>query len=907
MEVKAGPAEELIIMERIARIVSSVRGVKTDYTHLAAELEQAVSFDIFGVVLLRHDREAVRVMVCQRASEGWTTDYHQRPYRDSLLERMSQEPTPIVRDYPNGLDGSPVESGDALSKYHHLHSILIVPLMVENHVLGTLELGSVTLHAYNDTALQRLVTAVAHVLATAIEGVQLGGNAAIQDRQRKVLKDVTSALTTRIDLTAVLQRIAGGIAEALHVSACIVLLDRSQKRLRLIAHSDLNAGALERVFGGGIALSAKEILGQTFLARQTCRSNDIAVEERFPESHVLRDELGLRSIISAPLLTETTIHGVFFLGTPDTGGFTPLKEDILALFANQATVAIHNNLLLEVAEKRHRFFQAFESLEENLAPSSVQEDQLATDTDLVLLQRVREETQRTFGVSFTTLLRFMAEKLPSLSERALHMDLFTDQDKESFSFGDMLGFPTDVQADAYLPSAEKHVIYERERDTLGEASPDRETLSLFAQTTETALTQVAMLGGFGRLLLQLQQSTNWVNNAWFIVDLQGRCMYMNSAAKSLCDLRTEGISSIFYGDQLSAMQAQAGEPIEQIFAKLLPRIRNRHHVLSYLGELAQGNGYQQALRCDLATEALHLQPAENEQNSEKLAGQNEQAWRGSHYLLKSYALSDQQGHLEATALQMQDITAQVRDEKNRSILLSAVTHDLRTPLTTIKAAVTGLMETKFVWSEEDRQETLTDIDKETDHLTELVNDLVELSGIEMGALTLDKTWCDVGEVVYGAIGRLNDAILEQRAVNVSVYPQSVLIWCDHVQLQSVFFHLVKNAVHRSPALAPIDVVLEISEHLLVRVVDRGRDIPAPERPHIFETFNRLRSYGNGMGLAICKGLIAAFQGQIWVETTEDARTSFSFTIPIHPPIQTGETFMVIRKQAAYSNEAEYEL
>src|SRR5436305_11650170 len=127
METRTYTAEEFATMERIARIVSSVRGVKTDYTSLAAELEQAVSFDIFVVVLLRNDREAVRVMVCQRGTEGWATDYHQRPYRDSMLERMSQEPTPIVRDYPNGLDGSPVESGDALSEYHHLRSTLIVP------------------------------------------------------------------------------------------------------------------------------------------------------------------------------------------------------------------------------------------------------------------------------------------------------------------------------------------------------------------------------------------------------------------------------------------------------------------------------------------------------------------------------------------------------------------------------------------------------------------------------------------------------------------------------------------------------------------------------------------------------------------------------------------------------------
>jgi signal transduction histidine kinase len=485
-------------------------------------------------------------------------------------------------------------------------------------------------------------------------------------------------------------------------------------------------------------------------------------------------------------------------------------------------------------------------------------------------------------------LRFMAEKLSSLSERALPTDLGSGQDKEILSLRDMLAFSTDAQVDTYRSSPEKRVIHEKEYDTRGEAVASRETLSL-----ETALTQATLLGGFSRLLLQLKQPTNWVNDAWFIVDLQGHCMYMNPVAEYLCHLRSEGMSS-FYVNQLispAVMHAQPGEHIEEVFAKLLPRMRKRRRVLSYLRDVAQGNSSQQELRCDLASEALPIQESGSEEDAEALSGQNESVWRDSHYLLRCYPLPDQQGQLEATVLQMQDITEQVRDEKNRSLLLSGITHDLRTPLTTIKAAVTSLMETKFAWSEEDRQEMLVDIDKETDHLTGLITDLVELSGIEMGALTLEKTWCDVEEVVHGAIRRVDDHILEMRPVDVQVHLPSVMIWCDYLQLQRVFFHLVKNAAHRSPALSPIEVVLEIAEqrkdHLLVHVIDRGRDIPVQERPHIFETFHSLRSYGNGMGLAICKGVIAAFQGQIWVETTEDARTSFSFTIPAHPSIQAG--------------------
>jgi len=889
MEIRTDTAEEFVIMERIARIVSSVRNVKTDYTQIATELEQAVSFDIFGVVLLRHDREAVRVMVCQRAPDGgWATDHHQRPYRDSLLERMSQQPDTMVRDYPNGLDGLPVESGDALSKYHHLYSTLIVPLMVEDRVLGSLELGSITPRAYNDVALRRLVTAAAHVLATAIDSVQMGGNAAIQDRQRQILKDVTSALTTRIDLSTVLERIAKGIAEALNVSACILLFDQSRKYLQLRAHSDLNTTALEQVFGKGIVVSDKGILGKTLLSRQAYSSNDIAVDERFPESHVLGDALGFRSILCVPLLIEDTIHGVFFLATPDTNGFTPLRIDIFALFTNQATIAIHNSLRLDAREKRQQFFQAVERLEQRLQQGGVQEKDFATDTDLDLLKRVREETQNTFGVSFSVLLRFMAQKLPSLSERAIWTDISTDQDqeKEISSLRNMLDFSTDIQVDEYIASPEKRVVRETECDNRS----DRETLSLLEQTTETALTRVAMLGVFGRLLMQLKQSADLVNDPWFIIDLQGRCMYMNRAAERLCDLRSENM----YMHQLSAMQASAGEHIEQIFAKLLLRIRNRHQVLSYLRKLAQGNSHRQELRCDLASEPLPL--PENEEAVEQVSAQNESVWRDNYYLFRSYPLSGQQGQLEATAIQMQDITGQVRDEKNRTVLLSSFNHALRTPLTAIKAAVTGLMETKFPWSEEDSREMLADIDQETDHLTELVTDLVELSGVEMGALTLEKTWCDVGEVAYGAIRRVNSSLLTTRPVNVHLPPQSTPVWSDHVQLQSIFFHLVKNAIHRSPALATIDVVLEVSEQLYVRVIDGGDAIPALECPHIFEAFNSLRSYGNAMGLAICKGLISALQGQIWVETSEDARTSFSFTIPTHPSMQTsvGESSLTLR-------------
>src|SRR5215471_14240755 len=178
---QAPTQEQSAIVERVARIVSRVRGTKPDYAHLAAELEPAIPFDVFGIVLLRHDREAVRVIVCKRGADGWAAHYHQHPLKDSMVERILQrqeaqetdapgisiqgEVTGIeVQRYPNGLDGSPAQSGDALSGNPYLYATLIAPLVVGDRVLGALELGSTRLDAYTDTPLLRLISAVARVL-----------------------------------------------------------------------------------------------------------------------------------------------------------------------------------------------------------------------------------------------------------------------------------------------------------------------------------------------------------------------------------------------------------------------------------------------------------------------------------------------------------------------------------------------------------------------------------------------------------------------------------------------------------------------------------------------------------------------------------------------------------------------
>src|SRR5258708_1934636 len=819
--------EESTIVERVARIVSSVRTVKPDYTRLATELEQAVPFDAFGVVLLRHDQQSLRVTVCRREETGsltrWVAHHMQHPLIDSMLESVIRDPVLIVKNYPEGNDSPPAYSGDALSGNPQLKSTLIAPLIVEEHVLGSLELGSVVLNMYDDKTLQRLISAVAHVLASAIEGAQLGGSAEIQNRQRQALKDVSSALTAKVDLSTILQQIVVGIAQALDVASAIVMLDPIDGRLQLQAQSGLDSQFANSLSQPCIYDDC--IIGHTLRHRQPFVSQDIAIDERFPHNRDLTTKLGLHSIYSYPLITGTTVYGSVLLCSPEAGGFTPLKIDILSLFASQATIAIHNTMLLEAAQKRSRFQSAIDQLEK----ASINDTAEATDwqtQEQQLLAHVRQETQLAFGVSFTTLLRFISQYLLTRDERSLHALLQGEHEQQH------------NEAVASIP-VRTHVP-----DPLNaqiEQQRDENTLLLLTRTAEAALVRSGMLGELSGLLMQLKQNTNGVKDAWFIVDFNGICLYLNPAAETLSGVHLQDVA-IAQQQHLDPYNQAAGltwaatdtnMTLENIFASLLPRMRNADEVRLYLQDFTQGNIYQQ---------------------------------------------------------------------ENRSALLSSVSHDLRTPLTTIKAAVTGLLQENVNWDEEDRRSMLEDIDTEADHLTVLVNAIVDMSRIEMGALVLEKEWCDILEIFYVALAKAQ-RVLAGRPVRTILQPRLPLVCVDHVHLEHVFYNLLENAARHSPAYGEIIVVIDLvtphslqpqlsaaastpSPLLRIQVIDHGIGVPPLERERIFKSFYSLRSYGNGLGLAICKGIIEAHQGRIWVENIPDKSALPSFgtaqnTMSIH--------------------------
>jgi signal transduction histidine kinase len=393
--------------------------------------------------------------------------------------------------------------------------------------------------------------------------------------------------------------------------------------------------------------------------------------------------------------------------------------------------------------------------------------------------------------------------------------------------------------------------------------------------------------------------------------MQGKCVYMNPMAETLCEVRLENIALAYETPLLgnSAGREQTAS-IEHIFARLLPRIRNGEETRHYLQEFGKSVASHQELHCTVADEPLRGKYSLSALE-EHPRGRRESAATDYHYYLRRYPLYNQQGQCIAHALQVHDRTEQVRDEKNRSALLSAVSHDLRTPLTTIKVAVTGLLEEGVQWKEEDRKEVLGDIENETDHLTVLVNALVEMSRIEMGALSLDKEWCDIVEIYYGAIGKIERTI-GPCAVRLVIQGTLPLVYVDHVQLERVFFYLLENIVHhgseerRREGEVHLEVVTEQPGASLLRVVltEQGRGLTAEERERIFSNYTSGTHGTNGLGLAICKGIVEAHQGEINIEAITDGGVRVTVTLPAYPSGVVRRGGEEVRVQEAATGQTE---
>lgn len=243
----------------------------------------------------------------------------------------------------------------------------------------------------------------------------------------------------------------------------------------------------------------------------------------------------------------------------------------------------------------------------------------------------------------------------------------------------------------------------------------------------------------------------------------------------------------------------------------------------------------------------------------------------------------------ALALQGMRLSGEAREARleaesaaSRAALFSSVTHDLRTPLSSITASVTSLLDEDTHFDPADRRELLDTIRHEAARLNRLVANLLDLSRMRAGALVPAKDLVSIDEIIGGVLDRLGP-VLRDREVSVSVADGIPEISADVVQLDQMLTNLLENAAKFSPAGSPITLtVARWRNGVQVRVSDRGRGVPEAERERVFEAFvrgERASEAGSGLGLAIARAIVAAHGGRIWLEDAPGGGTTAVFELP----------------------------
>jgi two-component system sensor histidine kinase KdpD len=229
-----------------------------------------------------------------------------------------------------------------------------------------------------------------------------------------------------------------------------------------------------------------------------------------------------------------------------------------------------------------------------------------------------------------------------------------------------------------------------------------------------------------------------------------------------------------------------------------------------------------------------------------------------------------------------------QSERLKSALLDAVTHDLRTPLTSIKASVTTLLDDQRLsvnsentaqLGEDGRQEMLEVIDEEADRLDRFIEDLMVLARIEAGEMQLRREWGSVEEIVTAAMKRASP-LTKNHHIELRLHDELPSVRVDERAVAEVFYVLLENAAKYSPAGGVILLAAQPDQQGMVRLAieDQGPGIPPELRERVFDKFFRAmrdgdvagHKPGTGMGLAIAKGIVEAHGGRIWIESANES-------------------------------------
>jgi two-component system sensor histidine kinase KdpD len=223
----------------------------------------------------------------------------------------------------------------------------------------------------------------------------------------------------------------------------------------------------------------------------------------------------------------------------------------------------------------------------------------------------------------------------------------------------------------------------------------------------------------------------------------------------------------------------------------------------------------------------------------------------------------------------------------RNTFLSSVSHDLRSPLAVVAGAASTLLEKDASLDRPARLELLHTIREETDRLERIIRNVLNLTRLESGAISVRKEWQPLEEIIGVVLNRFSDR-LKERHLELKIPPDLPLIPFDTLLMEQVLSNLLENALRHTPPGTSVEITVSPQKSaVMIEIADRGPGIPAHEEEAIFSKFTRgtHTQMGAGIGLSICRVIVEAHGGRIWAENRPGGGAAFKFVMPVEgtPP------------------------
>jgi len=238
-----------------------------------------------------------------------------------------------------------------------------------------------------------------------------------------------------------------------------------------------------------------------------------------------------------------------------------------------------------------------------------------------------------------------------------------------------------------------------------------------------------------------------------------------------------------------------------------------------------------------------------------------------------------------TGILLRDVTQERTADAMKTQLLSTVSHELRTPLASIKGFATTLLRQDVKWDDATQRDFLKIIEEESDRLTEIIDNLLDMSQIEAGALRIAREPTQIRQMIREVVDEMRMRT-EAHYFVVDLPSEMPRLLMDGRRVRQVLTNLIGNAIKYTQR-GQITVSCEVEgAHVVVSVADQGQGIPAEYQDKVFDRFFQVdgastrRVGGSGLGLSISRGIIQAHEGKLWVESEPGQGSIFRFTLPI---------------------------